>query len=110
MDRLNFFWLGAGGFLTLFCVNEIIAYHTMRVTLWLGGPLSYAGMVVGAVLGVSVMSFLGVEEPPEESPDEDDTDGEETREDAPAPDRSGPAGDASDRPRDKEQDEAPQTS
>jgi hypothetical protein len=65
IGRFNLFWLGAGGFLVLFCVNEIVAYHLAAVPLWLGGPLSYAGMVVGALVGVSIAVFLGVEEPVE---------------------------------------------
>lgn len=91
LQRLNFFWLGAGGFLTLFCANEIIAYHLSRTPKWLGGPMSYAGMVVGVVIGLSVAAFLGVEEPrealaadesdaegddPDEVGDEDDTGGD----------------------------------
>lgn len=65
IGRFNLFWLGAGGFLVLFCLNEIVAYHLAAVPLWLGGPLSYAGMVVGALVGVSIAVFLGVEEPVE---------------------------------------------
>lgn len=68
LQRLNVFWLGAGGFLLLFCVNEIIAYHLSRAPKWLGGPLVYGGMVVGALLGLMIMAFLGVEEPREASP------------------------------------------
>ncbi len=61
LGRFNLFWIGAGGFLTLFCVNEIIAYHQSLVPMWLGGTLSYVGMVIGAFLGLTVMAFLGVE-------------------------------------------------
>lgn len=65
IGRLNLFWAGAGGFLALFCLNEIIAYHLSRTPKWLGGPLVYGAMVVGLVLGLSVVAFLGIEEPRE---------------------------------------------
>lgn len=65
IGRFNLFWLGAGGFLVLFCVNEIVAYHQAAVRMWLGGPLSYAGMVVGVLVGTSIALFLGIEEPVE---------------------------------------------
>jgi hypothetical protein len=83
LHRLNVFWLGAGGFLALFCANEIIAYHLSRTPKWLGGPMSYAGMVVGVVIGLSVAAFLGVEEPretlaaDESDPGEDDEEGDD---------------------------------
>lgn len=67
IGRLNLFWAGAGGFLALFCLNEIIAYHLSRTPRWLGGPLVYGAMVVGLLLGLSVMAFLGIEEPREAS-------------------------------------------
>ena len=67
IGRLNLFWAGAGGFLALFCLNEIIAYHLSRTPKWLGGPLVYGAMVVGLALGLSIMAFLGFEEPREAS-------------------------------------------
>ena len=76
IGRFNLFWLGAGGFLTLFCVNEIIAYRQAVVPMWLGGPLSVAGMVVGALLGLSVMAFLGIEPSAEETAGGDSPDDE----------------------------------
>jgi hypothetical protein len=65
IGRLNLFWAGAGGFLALFCLNEIIAYHLSRAPKWLGGPLIYGAMVVGLALGLSIVAFLGIEEPRE---------------------------------------------
>jgi len=65
LGRINIFWAGAGGFLALFCTNEIIAYNLSRAPLWLGGPLAYGGMFVGLVLGLSIAAFLGIEEPRE---------------------------------------------
>ncbi|MDW8250285.1 MAG: hypothetical protein RMJ98_13400 [Myxococcales bacterium] len=70
IGRLNLFWAGAGGFLSLFCLNEILAYHLSRTPKWLGGPLVYGAMVVGLVLGLSVMAFLGVEAPREAQEEE----------------------------------------
>lgn len=65
LRRLNIFWLGAGGFLSLFCANEIAAYHLSRTPKWLGGPMIYVAMCVGLALGLAVMAFLGIEEPHE---------------------------------------------
>jgi hypothetical protein len=62
LGRLNLFWAGAGGFLSLFCLNEIVAYHLSRTPKWLGGPLVYGGMVVGLIFGLSVVAFLGIEQ------------------------------------------------
>jgi hypothetical protein len=67
LSRINVFWLGAGGFLALFCGNEIVAYHLSRTPRWLGGPMIYAACVVGLLAGLSVMAFLGIEEPREEA-------------------------------------------
>lgn len=66
IGRVNLFWSGAGFFLTLFCVNEVIAYAQAPVRAWLGGPLVLVACLIGAMIGVSVMAFLGIEEPPEE--------------------------------------------
>ncbi len=60
LRKINVFWLGAGALLFLFNTNEIVAHHMVRVPRWLGGPVIYAGAVVGALLGVLVMAFLGV--------------------------------------------------
>jgi hypothetical protein len=76
LGRINIFWAGAGGFLALFCFNEIVAYHLSRTPKWLGGPLVYGAMVVGLLLGLSVMAFLGVEperEAPETTPGSSET-------------------------------------
>jgi hypothetical protein len=76
LGRLNLFWAGAGGFLALFCFNEILAYHLSRTPKWLGGPLVYGGMVVGLLFGLSIVAFLGIEAPredPREASDEEDT-------------------------------------
>jgi hypothetical protein len=61
--RLDPFWLGAGGFLTLFGANELIAYATSPVPRWLGGPLVVVGECVAVVVGLAVMYGLGVREP-----------------------------------------------
>lgn len=65
LGRVNLFWSGAGGFLTLFCTNEILAFHLSKTPKWLGGPLVYGGMIVGWILGISIVLFLGIEEPRE---------------------------------------------
>jgi hypothetical protein len=65
--RLDPFWLGAGGFLTLFGANELIAYGTSPVPRWLGGPLVVVGECVAVVVGLAVMYGLGVREPLVES-------------------------------------------
>ncbi len=64
-DRINLFWLGAGGFLALFCANEIVANHVSQAPVWLGGRLVYVASYVGLAMGLLVAAFLGVEEPPE---------------------------------------------
>jgi len=66
LRRVNPFWFGAGALLVWFAVDEIVAYHQARVTRWLGGPLSLAGMIVAALVGVIIVYTLGIEEPPEE--------------------------------------------
>ena len=87
LGRINLFWSGAGGFLTLFCFHEILAYHQSRTPKWLGGPLVYGGMVVGLLFGLSIVFFLGIEEPREASSKpattESDNDPPESEEEGP---------------------------
>lgn len=87
LGRINPFWSGAGGFLTLFCFHEILAYHQSRTPKWLGGPLVYGGMVVGLLLGLSIFFFLGIEEPREVS---SRPAAEESKEDPSEPEEEGP--------------------
>ena len=68
IGRVDVFWMGAGGFLTLFGANEVIAYATHPVPRWLGGPLALAGEIVAVVLGLAVMYGLGIREPPANPP------------------------------------------
>ncbi len=63
IGRVDVFWMGAGGFLTLFAVNEIVAYATHPVPRWLGGPLALGGEIVAVVVGLAVMYGLGIREP-----------------------------------------------
>lgn len=63
IGRVDVFWMGAGGFLTLFAANEIVAYATHPVPRWLGGPLALAGEILAAVIGLAVMYGLGIREP-----------------------------------------------
>ncbi len=63
MSRLDFFWLGAGGFLTLFGANEIIAYATHPVPRWMGGPLALVGEILAVLVGLAIMYGLGLREP-----------------------------------------------
>ena len=70
IGRVDVFWMGAGGFLTLFGANEIVAYATHPVPRWLGGPLALAGEIVAVLVGLAVMYGLGLREPapPEPAP------------------------------------------
>jgi hypothetical protein len=63
LRRLDLFWLGAGGFLTLFGANELIAYATSPVPRWLGGPLVVVAEALAVLIGLAVMYGLGVREP-----------------------------------------------
>jgi hypothetical protein len=72
LARLNVFWLGAGGFLALFCTNEIIANRVSHAPVWLGGRMVLVACYVGLAIGLAVMAFLGIEAPPE--PDADTSD------------------------------------
>ena len=69
LGRIDVFWMGAGGFLTLFGTNEVIAYATHAVPRWLGGPLALAGEIVAIFVGLAVMYGLGIREPnPKDAP------------------------------------------
>lgn len=68
LGRIDLFWMGAGGFLTLFGANEIIAYASHPVPRWLGGPLALAGEIVAVSIGLSVMYGLGLREAVEVDP------------------------------------------
>lgn len=63
IGRVDVFWMGAGGFLTLFGANEIVAYATHPVPRWLGGPLALAGEILAVLIGLTVMYGLGIREP-----------------------------------------------
>lgn len=64
LERLDPFWLGAGGFLTLFGANELITYASAPVPRWLGGPLIVVGETLAVLVGLAVMYGLGIREPP----------------------------------------------
>jgi hypothetical protein len=64
LRRVNVFWLGAGGFLTLFCADELISFFQSRVRMWLGGPALAVADVVGILVGLSILRFLAVEDAP----------------------------------------------
>ena len=65
LRRVNLFWLAAGGLLTWFGVDELIAFHLTKVPRWLGGPLAHAGAVVATLFGLIVLYTLAIEEKPE---------------------------------------------
>ena len=65
LRRLDLFWLGAGGFLLLFNVNEMISYATAKTPRWLGGPYSLVGISFGALVAVGIIFLLGVKPEPE---------------------------------------------
>ncbi|MCC6648746.1 MAG: hypothetical protein IT374_24675 [Polyangiaceae bacterium] len=65
LRRVNLFWLGAGLFLALFGANEVVAYYTMPVRRWLGGPLALVGEIAATLLGLWIVYTLGFEAPPE---------------------------------------------
>ena len=65
LRRVNPFWLAAGGLLTWFGVDELIAFHLTKVPRWLGGPLAHAGAAVATLLGLIVLYTLAIEEKPE---------------------------------------------
>lgn len=71
IGRVDVFWMGAGGFLTLFGANEIVAYATHPVPRWLGGPLVLAGEIVAVLIGLAVMYGLGIREPLVSPPEEE---------------------------------------
>jgi hypothetical protein len=69
LRRINVFWFGAGSFLTLFAANEIVAFRTMKVARWLGGPVALGGEIVALLVGLTVIYTLGIEDLPEEEPE-----------------------------------------
>lgn len=58
--RVDFFWLGAGGLLTLYGTNEILAWRASHVRLWLGGNFSPAGGAIAVACGLLVIVALGL--------------------------------------------------
>ena len=60
--RIDLFWLAAGGLLTLFGANEIVAYVEHPVPRWLGGPLALAGEIAAVVVGLGIGYGLGIRE------------------------------------------------
>lgn len=75
LRRVNLFWLGAGLFLALFGANEVVAYLTMPVPRWLGGPLVFWGEVAATLAGLWIVYTLGFEAPPEPPPPDEDAGG-----------------------------------
>ena len=83
LRRINVFWFGAGLFLALFGANEVVAFMTMPVPRWLGGPLVFWAELVAMLLGLWSVYTLGFEAPPEPvAPPDDDDDDESDDDDA----------------------------
>ena len=61
LRRVNLFWLGAGGLLTFFGADEIVAFRLSRVPKWLGGPMMEAGALLAVLVGLVVLGTLAIE-------------------------------------------------
>ena len=68
LDRVNLFWLGAGGLLAFFGGDELVAFKLTREPRWLGGTPALIGAVVATLAGLAVMYGLGIREPIEDVP------------------------------------------
>ena len=63
LERLNLFWLGAGGLLAFFGADELVAFKLTREPRWLGGNAALAGDILATLTGIAIMYGLGIREP-----------------------------------------------